>query len=52
MAKNHYPATQAKKAIGDWSQFWDTLVELDLDYLERYLAFRAVPQNGSLPQKY
>ena len=53
MAKNHYPATQAKKnAIGDWSQFWDALAELDLDYLERYLAFCAVPQNGPLPQKY
>ena len=52
MAENHYPATQAQKATGDWSQFWDALAELDLDYLERYLAFRAVPHTRPLPQKY
>ena len=52
MAENHYPATQAQKATGDWNPFWDTLAELDPDYLERFLAFRAVPQNGPLPQKY
>lgn len=51
MAENHYPAKQAQKVTGDWSPFWDTLAELDLDYPERYLAFRAVPQNGPLPQK-
>ena len=52
MAENHYPATQAQKATGDWNPFWDTLAELDPDYLERFLAFRAVPQNGPLAQKY
>ena len=52
MAENHYPATQAQKATGDWNPFWDTLAELDPDYLERFLAFRAVPQKGPLPQKY
>ena len=52
MAENHYPATQAQKATGDWNPFWDTLAELDPDYLERFLAFRAVPQSGPLPQKY
>ena len=52
MAVNHYPATQAQKATGDWNPFWDTLAELDPDYQERFLAFLAVPQNGPLPHKY
>ena len=52
MAENQYPATQAQKATGDWNPFWDTLAELDPDYLERFFAFRAVPQTGPLPPKY
>lgn len=47
-----YPATKAQRAKGDWNPFWDTLADLDPDYLEAFLAFRSVPQNGPLPQKY
>ena len=48
-----YPATQAQKASGDWNPMWDTLADLDPDYLEAFLAFRSVPQtNGPLEQKY
>lgn len=47
-----YPAINAQRATGDWNPFWDSLFELDPDYLEAFLAFRAVPQNGPLPQKY
>ena len=47
-----YPATEEHIAKGDWNPLWDTFRELDADFLEAYLAFRAVPQkNGPLPQK-
>lgn len=51
-SKKTYPATEAQRATGDWNPFWDTLADLDPDYLEAFLAFRSVPQNGPLPQKY
>ena len=47
--KKSYPAIEAQRATGDWNPFWDSLLELDPDYLETFLAFRAVPQNGPLP---
>ncbi len=48
-----YPATDAQRATGDWNPMWDALSNLDPDYLEAFLAFRAVPQTkGPLPQKY
>ena len=48
-----YPAIAAQRATGDWNPFWDQLEALDPEYLESFLAFRAVPQkNGPLPQKY
>jgi alkylhydroperoxidase/carboxymuconolactone decarboxylase family protein YurZ len=48
-----YPATEAQRASGDWNPMWDTLAEMDPDYLETFLAFRAVPQTkGPLEQKY
>ena len=48
-----YPATAAQRATGDWNPMWDALSNLDPDYLEAFLAFRAVPQTkGPLPQKY
>ena len=48
-----YPQTEAQKATGDWNPAWDLFQELDPDYLEAFLAFRAVPQrNGPLEQKY
>ena len=48
-----YPATQAQKISGDWNPMWDTLADLDPDYLEAFLAFRSIPQtNGPLEQKY
>ena len=48
-----YPATQAQRTSGDWNPIWDTLADLDPDYLEAFLAFRSVPQtNGPLEQKY
>ncbi len=48
-----YPATQAQKISGDWNPLWDTLADLDPDYLEAFLAFRSIPQtNGPLEQKY
>ena len=50
--KKSSPAIEAQRATGDWNPFWDSLFELDPDYLETFLAFRAVPQNGPLPQKY
>ncbi|WP_290557171.1 carboxymuconolactone decarboxylase family protein [Aestuariivita sp.] len=50
--QERYPATQAQRATGDWNPFWDTLAALDPDYLEAFLAFRAVPQSGPLPKKY
>jgi len=53
MSERRYPATEAQRATGDWNPMWDTLAELDPDYLEAFLAFRAVPQtNGPLEQKY
>lgn len=48
-----YPATEAQRATGDWNPTWDVLAEMDADYLEAFLAFRAVPQTkGPLEQKY
>ena len=48
-----YPNTQAQRATGDWNPMWDLMMEMDPDYLEAFLAFRAVPQrNGPLEQKY
>lgn len=51
--KKSYPATAAQRATADWNPMWDELAELDPDYLEAFLAFRAVPQEkGPLEQKY
>ena len=48
-----YPNMAAQRATGDWNPGWDLLKELDPDYLEAFLGFRAVPQrNGPLEQKY
>jgi alkylhydroperoxidase/carboxymuconolactone decarboxylase family protein YurZ len=48
-----YPAIEAQRATGDWNPMWDTLEKMDADYLEAFLAFRAVPQTkGPLEQKY
>ena len=48
-----YPNTDAQRATGDWNPTWDLLLEMDPDYLEAFLGFRAVPQrNGPLEQKY
>ena len=48
-----YPNMEAQRATGDWNPTWDLLKELDPDYLEAFLGFRAVPQrNGPLEQKY
>ena len=48
-----YPAIEAQRQTGDWNPMWDTLEAMDPDYLEAFLAFRAVPQTkGPLPQKY
>ena len=48
-----YPNTEAQRATGDWNPTWDLLLEMDPDYLEAFLGFRAVPQrNGPLEQKY
>jgi alkylhydroperoxidase/carboxymuconolactone decarboxylase family protein YurZ len=43
----------AQRATGDWNPMWDLMKELDPDYLEAFLGFRAVPQRkGPLEQKY
>ena len=48
-----YPNMEAQRATGDWNPTWDLLKELDPDYLEAFLGFRAVPQRkGPLEQKY
>ena len=47
-----YPHMAAQKATGDWNPAWDLFKELDPDYLEAFLQFRAVPLNGPLEQKY
>ncbi|TAL82125.1 MAG: carboxymuconolactone decarboxylase family protein [Candidimonas sp.] len=48
-----YPQIEAQRATGDWNPVWDILIELDPEFLERFLAFRAVPQRkGPLEQKY
>lgn len=53
MGDKKYPATDAQRATGDWNPMWDMLAEMDPDYLETFLAFRAVPlTNGPLEQKY
>lgn len=47
-----YPSTKDHKEKGDWNPLWDTFAELDPEFLEAYLTFRAVPQNGGpLDQK-
>ena len=48
-----YPNMEAQRATGDWNPMWDLIKEMDPDYLEAFLGFRAVPQrNGPLEQKY
>lgn len=52
MTQKTYPATEAQRKTLDWNPMWDMLEEMDPDYLEAFLAFRAVPQTqGPLPQK-
>lgn len=52
MSEKSYPATEAQRQTGDWNPIWDQMAEMDPDYLEAFLAFRAVPQTqGPLPQK-
>jgi len=52
MTDKTYPATEAQRETDDWNPMWDALAETDPDYLEAFLAFRAVPQKqGPLPQK-
>ena len=52
MTEKSYPATEAQRQTDDWNPMWDMLAEMDPDYLEAFLAFRAVPQKqGPLPQK-
>ena len=43
---------EAQRSTGDWNPFWDTLADLDADYLETFLAFRAILQKRPLLQKY
>jgi alkylhydroperoxidase/carboxymuconolactone decarboxylase family protein YurZ len=48
-----YPNIEAQRATGDWNPMWDLMLEMDPEYLEAFLGFRAVPQrNGPLEQKY
>ncbi len=48
-----YPNMDAQRATGDWNPMWDLLKELDPDFLEAFLGFRAVPQRkGPLELKY
>lgn len=52
MSDKSYPATEAQRQTEDWNPVWDMMAEMDPDYLEAFLAFRAVPQKqGPLPQK-
>lgn len=52
MTQKSYPATEAQRQTEDWNPVWDMMAEMDPDYLEAFLAFRAVPQKqGPLPQK-
>jgi alkylhydroperoxidase/carboxymuconolactone decarboxylase family protein YurZ len=52
MTDKSYPATEAQRQTEDWNPVWDMMAEMDPDYLEAFLAFRAVPQKqGPLPQK-
>lgn len=51
MAEKTYPAIEAQRATGDWNPFWSTLEELDPEYLDAFLKFRSIPQNGPLDQK-
>ncbi len=46
-----YPNMKAHREKGDWNPLWDTFAELDPEFLEAYLAFRTVPQQGPLEQK-
>ncbi len=48
-----YPHTASHREKGDWNPLWEQFHELDPDFLEAYLAFRSIPQNGGpLEQKY
>ncbi|MFK7937735.1 MAG: carboxymuconolactone decarboxylase family protein [Roseovarius sp.] len=52
MTEKTYPATDAQRQTDDWNPVWDMMAEMDPEYLEAFLAFRAVPQKqGPLPQK-
>ena len=52
MTEKIYPATEAQRQTQDWNPMWDLLEDMDPEYLEAFLAFRAVPQKlGPLPQK-
>lgn len=48
-----FPQTRAHREKGDWNPLWEQFRAFDPDFLEAYLAFRAVPQTrGPLEQKY
>jgi alkylhydroperoxidase/carboxymuconolactone decarboxylase family protein YurZ len=48
-----YPNIEAQRATGDWNPVWDLMQDMDPDYLDAFLGFRAVPQRkGPLEQKY
>jgi alkylhydroperoxidase/carboxymuconolactone decarboxylase family protein YurZ len=50
---DRYPQTRAHLEKGDWNPLWERFRAFDPDFLEAYLAFRAVPQTrGPLEQKY
>lgn len=52
MSEKSYPATEAQRQTDDWNPVWDQLAEMDPDFMEAFLAFRAIPQKqGPLPQK-
>ena len=44
---------EAQRKTDDWNPLWDLFEEMDPEFLEKFLAFRSVPQrNGPLEQKY
>ncbi len=52
-AAEPYPQTRAHREAGDWNPLWEKFREFDPDFLEAYLAFRAVPQTkGPLERKH
>jgi alkylhydroperoxidase/carboxymuconolactone decarboxylase family protein YurZ len=52
-AADAYPQTRAHREAGDWNPLWEKFREFDPDFLEAYLAFRAVPQTkGPLERKH